>query len=62
MTATFFNTRANEFARRQVIRQEARAGFALANHSWSHPFMPRLSASHQAIEMDRSPPAADPGT
>jgi len=36
------------------VRAEARAGYAVGNHTWDHPDMTRLSAAQQAAEMDRT--------
>lgn len=51
---TFFNNGANERARSRLVRAEAEAGFALGNHTWSHPYLPALSRSRQASQLDRA--------
>ena len=51
---TFFNIGENEAARRKLVKDEYKDGFALGNHTWNHPDMTRLSASEQAAEMDRA--------
>ena len=52
--ATFFNIGENEAARRKLVREEHRDGFALGNHTWNHPDMTGLSGREQAAEMDRT--------
>jgi peptidoglycan-N-acetylglucosamine deacetylase len=52
--ATFFNLGQNMAARPALVRQEASAGYMLANHTWDHPNMTKQSASAQANEMDRA--------
>jgi peptidoglycan-N-acetylglucosamine deacetylase len=52
--ATFFNIGQNMAARPQQVRDEALAGYALGNHTWSHPNMTTLSASAQATQIDQA--------
>ena len=52
--ATFFNIGQNMAARRSLVRREARAGYALGNHTWNHPDLVGLSPARQAAEMDRT--------
>jgi peptidoglycan/xylan/chitin deacetylase (PgdA/CDA1 family) len=52
--ATFFNIGENEAARPSLVKAEAKDGFVLGNHTWSHPDMAKLSARAQAAEMDRA--------
>jgi peptidoglycan-N-acetylglucosamine deacetylase len=52
--ATFFNLGQNAAARPRRVRDEARAGEAIGNHTWNHPSMTSLSASAQAAEIDRA--------
>jgi len=52
--ATFFNIGQNMAARRSLVRREARAGYALGNHTWNHPDLVGLSPAQQAAEMDRT--------
>ncbi len=54
VTATFFNLGQNAAARPQQVRDEARMGYMIANHTWDHPDMTTLSASAQGTEMDRA--------
>jgi peptidoglycan/xylan/chitin deacetylase (PgdA/CDA1 family) len=51
--ATFPNLGENMTVRPQLVRQEARHGYVLGNHTWNHPIMTRLSVPAQAAEMDR---------
>jgi peptidoglycan/xylan/chitin deacetylase (PgdA/CDA1 family) len=50
--ATFFNIGENEASRRSLVRDEAKDGEALGNHTWNHPDMVTLSTSQQAAELD----------
>jgi peptidoglycan/xylan/chitin deacetylase (PgdA/CDA1 family) len=52
--ATFFNIGQNMAARPALVRQEASAGYVLANHTWDHPNMTTLSAAAQGKEMDQA--------
>jgi peptidoglycan-N-acetylglucosamine deacetylase len=52
--ATFFNLGLNSAVRPTLVRSEAVTGHVLANHTWDHPQLPKLSASGQASEMDRA--------
>ena len=52
--ATFFNLGQNEAARRFLVREEAKRGYKLGNHTWDHPDMITLSAAGQIAEMDRT--------
>jgi peptidoglycan/xylan/chitin deacetylase (PgdA/CDA1 family) len=52
--ATFFNLGQNMAARPALVKQEASAGYALANHTWDHKNMTTLSASAQGTEMDQA--------
>jgi peptidoglycan-N-acetylglucosamine deacetylase len=51
--ATFFNIGANMPARRSLVREEVKRGYAMGNHTWNHPDMAALSAGQQAAELDR---------
>ena len=51
---TFFNIGENEADRRTLVRDEAKDGQTLGNHTWNHPDMVRLSASQQAAELDET--------
>jgi peptidoglycan/xylan/chitin deacetylase (PgdA/CDA1 family) len=50
--ATFFNVGVNESVRPATVRAMRDQGHLLANHTWSHPDMSRLTAAQQAAEMD----------
>jgi len=52
--ATFFNLGQNEAARPALVKEEAKDGFVIGNHTWSHPVMTSLSARSQASQMDRA--------
>lgn len=52
--ATFFNIGQNMAARPALIRAEARAGFVLGNHTWSHPDLTRLTRRQQAVTIDQA--------
>ena len=54
VTATFFNLGENAAARPQQVRDEARPGYILGNHTWDHPDLTTLSSSAQATEMDQA--------
>jgi len=51
--ATFFNIGEDMAARPRLVREEARDGFVLGNHTWNHPDMSTLSRTQQAAEMDK---------
>ena len=50
--ATFFNIGENETEWPGEVRAEARDGFLIGNHTWSHPDMTTLSSAGQASEMN----------
>jgi peptidoglycan/xylan/chitin deacetylase (PgdA/CDA1 family) len=52
--ATFFNIGQNEAARQALVHEEAKDGFVIGNHTWSHPVLTALSASSQASQMDQA--------
>jgi peptidoglycan/xylan/chitin deacetylase (PgdA/CDA1 family) len=52
--ATFFNLGQNAAARQALVKEEAKDGFVVGNHTWSHPVMTALSARSQASQMDRA--------
>jgi peptidoglycan-N-acetylglucosamine deacetylase len=54
VTATFFNIGENAAARPQLAGSEARTGYLLGNHTWSHPNMTTLSAAAQAAQLDQA--------
>jgi peptidoglycan/xylan/chitin deacetylase (PgdA/CDA1 family) len=54
VAATFFNVGVNMTTRPELVRIQDSQEFTLANHSWSHPDMRRLSSAGQAQEMDRA--------
>ena len=51
--ATFFNIGVNMAARPSLVREEARDGYVLGDHTWDHPDLVLLSAAGQATELDR---------
>ncbi len=51
--ATFLNIGQNEAARQALVREEAKDGFVIGNHTWSHPVMTTLPARSQASQMDQ---------
>lgn len=53
MTATFFLVGQNAARHPDVVRRIAAAGHEIGNHSWSHPWMPRLSARRIESELVR---------
>ena len=52
--ATFFNLGENMAAQPALVRQEARYGFLLGNHTWSHPDLRKLTRRQQARQMDEA--------
>jgi peptidoglycan-N-acetylglucosamine deacetylase len=54
VTATFFNVGEWEAARWWLVKAEARAGFALGNHTWDHPDLRTLPPPAQAAQIDRT--------
>jgi peptidoglycan/xylan/chitin deacetylase (PgdA/CDA1 family) len=53
VTATFFNLGVNAAARPGQVRDEARAGYQLGNHTWDHRDLTKLAAAGQAREIDQ---------
>jgi peptidoglycan/xylan/chitin deacetylase (PgdA/CDA1 family) len=53
-TATFFNIGQNMAARPALLRAEAREGFLLGNHTWSHPDLTKLTRHQQASQIDQA--------
>jgi peptidoglycan/xylan/chitin deacetylase (PgdA/CDA1 family) len=51
VTATFFNIGAAMATRPWLVREEVTEGYAMGNHTWSHPHMVALSAASQAAEL-----------
>jgi peptidoglycan/xylan/chitin deacetylase (PgdA/CDA1 family) len=52
--ATFFNIGQAMATRPYLVRDEVRAGFAMGNHSWSHPHLTMLSAALQGAQLSRA--------
>jgi peptidoglycan/xylan/chitin deacetylase (PgdA/CDA1 family) len=50
--ATFFNIGRNMAGRAALVREEARDGFTLGDHTWSHPHLITLPAASQATQLD----------
>jgi peptidoglycan/xylan/chitin deacetylase (PgdA/CDA1 family) len=53
VTATFFNLGENEVNNAALVREEARDGYALGDHTWDHTDLTTLDADQQAAEIDR---------
>jgi peptidoglycan/xylan/chitin deacetylase (PgdA/CDA1 family) len=51
--ATFFNIGVHMAARPTLVREEARDGYVLGDHTWDHPDLVLLRAAGQAAELDR---------
>ena len=51
--ATFFNIGVDMAARPSLVREEARDGYVLGDHTWDHPDLVLLPAASQAAELDR---------
>jgi len=54
VTATFFNIGQNAAARPQLVGDEARTGYLIGNHTWSHPNLTTLPAAGQAAQLDEA--------
>jgi peptidoglycan/xylan/chitin deacetylase (PgdA/CDA1 family) len=54
VTATFFNIGQQIPAQPSLVRGEAAAGYALGDHTWDHPHMPKLATAVQAAELARA--------
>ena len=54
MPATFFNIGQAMATRPYLVRDEVRDGFAMGNHSWSHPHLTTLSAALQGAQLSRA--------
>ena len=52
--ATFFNIGVNMVTRPWLVRDEAKGGYVLGDHTWDHPDMAIISAAWQATELDRT--------
>lgn len=52
--ATFFMVGTNVSKYSSVVKRMASLGCELGNHSWSHPYMSRLSASGRASEVSKT--------
>ncbi|MBX7444939.1 MULTISPECIES: polysaccharide deacetylase family protein [unclassified Arthrobacter] len=52
--ATFFMTGSNAASNPAIARQVAEAGHAIGNHTFSHPYLTKLSAAGVRSEMDRT--------
>lgn len=52
--ATFFMTGSNTAANPATAKQIAEAGYAIGNHTFSHPYLTKLSPSAIRKEMDRT--------
>jgi peptidoglycan/xylan/chitin deacetylase (PgdA/CDA1 family) len=54
VTASFLNLGDNMAVRPGQVRDEARAGYVLGNHTWDHRDLTTLAAAGQAREIDRA--------
>ena len=54
VTATFFNIGQNAAARPRLAVDEARNGYLVGNHTWSHPDLTTLTAAAQATQLDEA--------
>jgi peptidoglycan/xylan/chitin deacetylase (PgdA/CDA1 family) len=54
VTATFFNMGQDIAARPSLVRREAAAGYALGDHTWDHPHLPKLAAAAQSAQLTRT--------
>lgn len=54
VAATFFNIGENMAARPALVREEARDGYTLGNHTWSHPDLTGLSRQAQRTQIDET--------
>jgi peptidoglycan/xylan/chitin deacetylase (PgdA/CDA1 family) len=52
--ATFFVTGGNTRAYPDLVKREAADGFAIAIHTWDHPYMTQLTPDHRAWELART--------
>jgi peptidoglycan/xylan/chitin deacetylase (PgdA/CDA1 family) len=50
--ATFFDTGQNIAANPTVAREQVSDGYAIGDHTWSHPDMTKLSRAAQAAQID----------
>jgi peptidoglycan/xylan/chitin deacetylase (PgdA/CDA1 family) len=57
--ATFFVIGSRARANPEVIRRIAEEGHALGNHSWSHPYLSRLTPEEVAAEIKQTDQALD---
>ena len=54
VTATFFNIGAAMATRPWLVREEVEAGYAMGDHTWSHPDLVTLSPASQAAELSEA--------
>jgi peptidoglycan/xylan/chitin deacetylase (PgdA/CDA1 family) len=59
--ATFFCVGLHAGAHREELARMAAAGHRVANHTWSHPFLPDLSARELAVQLERTDEAVAAG-
>jgi peptidoglycan/xylan/chitin deacetylase (PgdA/CDA1 family) len=52
--ATFFCVGLHASAHTEELARMTEAGHRLANHTWSHPFLPDLSAAELAVQLERT--------
>jgi peptidoglycan/xylan/chitin deacetylase (PgdA/CDA1 family) len=54
VTATFFNIGQDIAAQPSLVRREAAAGYALGDHTWDHPHLPKLPVAAQSAQLTRA--------
>jgi peptidoglycan/xylan/chitin deacetylase (PgdA/CDA1 family) len=59
--ATFFCVGLHASAHREELARMASAGHRVANHTWSHPFLPDLTARELAVQLERTDEAVAAG-
>jgi peptidoglycan/xylan/chitin deacetylase (PgdA/CDA1 family) len=59
--ATFFCVGLHASAHREELARMAAAGHRVANHTWSHPFLPDLSPRELAVQLERTDEAVAAG-
>ncbi|MBR8640583.1 polysaccharide deacetylase family protein [Streptomyces tuirus] len=60
--ATFFTVGQNVAAHPELVRAEARAGHEIANHSWNHPDLTRLTPAEIRSQLTRTNAAIEAAT
>jgi peptidoglycan/xylan/chitin deacetylase (PgdA/CDA1 family) len=52
--ATFFDIGAHEARLPKLVTEESRDGFLVGSHTWSHPYLTKLSPASQAAQLDKT--------